>query len=96
MPNVDRECITHHFACECREEKIRELVEEAGERTRGGHAPMCEYRHSPCPAKDKDVDWNGETLTHASQGCDKPETWDDCYCGIAGLVKALVYFKGEK
>jgi len=28
MPNVDKKCTTHHFACDCREEKIRILSEE--------------------------------------------------------------------
>jgi hypothetical protein len=28
MPNVDRECITHHYACDCREEKFRKLESE--------------------------------------------------------------------
>ena len=26
MPNVDKECTTHHFACECREKNIRGLL----------------------------------------------------------------------
>jgi hypothetical protein len=78
------------------EKNIKELVEAARERTYGGHAPMCEYRHSPCPAREKDVDENGEVVTHASQGCDNPAKWDSCYCGIAELQKALAPFEKKE
>lgn len=27
MPNVDRECVTHHSACDCREDKFRRMEE---------------------------------------------------------------------
>ena len=23
MPNVERECVTHHYACDCREERFK-------------------------------------------------------------------------
>ena len=29
MPSVDRECITHHYACACREARLGHLVETA-------------------------------------------------------------------
>jgi hypothetical protein len=27
-PNVDKECVTHHYACDCREERFR-VIEKA-------------------------------------------------------------------
>lgn len=29
--NIERECITHHYACDCREAKIKRLTEAANE-----------------------------------------------------------------
>lgn len=26
MPNVDKQCVTHHYACDCREAAMRNLV----------------------------------------------------------------------
>lgn len=26
MPNVDKKCITHHYACDCREEKMHQII----------------------------------------------------------------------
>lgn len=29
MPNVDRECVTHHYACDCREEAFAQTLRAA-------------------------------------------------------------------
>lgn len=27
MPRVDRECVTHHHACDCREKKFQDVID---------------------------------------------------------------------
>jgi hypothetical protein len=31
MPNVERECVTHHYACDCREAKFKRMEAENAE-----------------------------------------------------------------
>ncbi len=40
MPGVDRKCITHHRACDCREEHVRKLIAEVEKLRRVAEAAM--------------------------------------------------------